>query len=498
MTAPTEWFESFRIAAAILLAALVSLPATSLLAEPVVVVRGWKKLPTQLDLRDLVELTSLYRSGDWTQLQARSRAMVAELEFAPSAAGGKKHRVRVSENTYQLMFVARGPGEPAEIISYVVQDPLPTPYSDSLPGLSRARPLRVLLLTPFEDARLSLSVQNTGTPSPLIAQAGKVAQELAKVGPFFFREGVAGGPEATLSAVARPPARRPLTAELLLVRPLHNRGSLAMRASLSLPAAERHGFLASNAADDDLAFLRKQIERGAGLSDSDSSCRIAVARDLEAAARTALNPSPNLCATQSMFGECLAAARKALPVVVTSAACLDRAGPAVLQAILSDLDRFQQLLSPDLGAVSKESTYTYSARTWVSFGAVAATFVGGKATPPRVQQDDGLIAAKPISGALAGPAVFFHPFSDRPGSMSTPLESRVRLFGGLALSPEFGFTAGIAVNAIGGASIIAGRTWLFVDSTRDGDRIGAPPSNPEEPFQRRWADAWFLGLAFSY
>jgi hypothetical protein len=136
--------------------------------------------------------------------------------------------------------------------------------------------------------------------------------------------------------------------------------------------------------------------------------------------------------------------------------------------------------------------------TRFSFGLISSIIAGSSVSDTRVTIQSGKIAEDPLSGHMPMGILNIHPWPYDADAEDTSWKERIRLFVGGILSPEFGFSGGIGCQVVRGFSINAGVGILLIDTLKEGEAIGAPPVNHDDPFKYGTATVFFFGVGYNF
>src|SRR5258708_35700407 len=117
----------------------------------------------------------------------------------------------------------------------------------------------------------------------------------------------------------------------------------------------------------------------------------------------------------------------------------------------------------------------------------------------QVSSDKQQFVRNPPSPALTFVAADLHPWLyDETTFSPTPAE-RFRIFGGIALTPNVGFVAGLGVEVIRGFTLEGGVASLLGNVLPSGARFNTPVSaNTKPQTQRGFSEAPFLAIGYSF
>jgi hypothetical protein len=136
--------------------------------------------------------------------------------------------------------------------------------------------------------------------------------------------------------------------------------------------------------------------------------------------------------------------------------------------------------------------------TRFSFGLVSSIIAGTSFSDTRVTIQSGKIAEDPLSGHMPMGILNIHLFPYDADAEDASWKERFRLFVGGVLAPEFGFSGGIGFQIVRGFTVNTGAAVLLIDTLKDGEKIGLPPVNHEDPFKYGTATVFFLGVGYNF
>lgn len=140
--------------------------------------------------RSVAALVSLYRAGEWDNLQTATLQVLEDLEL------DGERTIDAREAYFCVVLIDRKLDGKAELIRYLVHDPAPPAFEMRLPGLDSRTPFFEVLLTSFKDRVFESRYSFKRKADPLLAKLPKLVDKVdeAFLGAFRF------GPEPTVYA----------------------------------------------------------------------------------------------------------------------------------------------------------------------------------------------------------------------------------------------------------------------------------------------------------
>ena len=430
--------------------------------------------------------------GDVVKLQNYAAELLATL-----AKNGPPRLQRalgdVNKNYYRLVWECREENGTTSLKSFVVHNGEQTAIH-TLPGITQKESQPQLLdvfISANPDAILSTQYMSTPAKDPLASQIPGFVKD-AKVVDFLsglpLARGEAASGVATTYAVARP------------ILPLA-RADLSIEDTLIVP-----GSTASlRRASDDQA--RRLAARDARLS----QCGQKLAR-ADAAAVTAGLASQSCSVpadqpdgmTEAQVGLCRASLLDALADAFSElSSCRDNPDSPGPDPLLTVDKAFTDLVSSMKETRGKPvpSKLANTPRTRYSFGFLTAAVIGSPSYSDGTVRvkigSNGSIIHDPLPTLMTMGVVNIHPRPYDSDSDRSTWAERVRLFAGVAITPDFGLGGGVGVMIIRGLSVNAGWANLFVKTPRAGFSVGQTPPPDSTGLSVGNAGVWFAGLTFS-
>jgi hypothetical protein len=465
------------------------------------------------------ELTRLLDSGTTATLRQY-------LELLATFAGSRPGAPPWLMNKKHLRFVwvqqkADGSAVARQVIYSAGEDPTAVP---TLPGIradgtsdsdmvdilvdfdpdpGMATPYRTLLASRYSSERKD---------NPLLEQVPALIKQLGVV-EFLGVGAGAVKPAATETAAVPPPPPPPQPGEALFTvwaptlpaaRADVGISDLVLR---GVPLAEireaASGLAARLAASEGrqstcAAQLSSAYEAAIGEEIPDSAAQRASASRTCSALVNGLAVDPDGC--REVLADALGRAyRQVIPSCTPDTGAVGHDPVAAVRSAFSDL-----VSTLGYEAAEGEGSFHNTPRDQVSFGVMTALRLGSPHfSGDRAKVgDDGVVQVDPLPRLISSVIVNWHPFGSDPSKVVTYKDKgSVRLFGGTAITPDFGLVAGASYSPIKGLAVSVGRAWLFINTPRAGVSVGSPlPEDPaiaRNPFERGTASTWFWGLTYS-
>jgi Predicted NADH:ubiquinone oxidoreductase, subunit RnfD len=459
-----------------------------------------KPVDTLLKLSDLDQLTTLYGSGDWRELQIATRKLV---DAAAAAAKPESKEIGdaldYARHYLIVTWLGTDPFGKAMLARVVVHVPSTSePFSPDLPGVGEkgdgAQVYQVFFSRGGRGKIASVYV-STRDKNPFLEELPAFVQAIAS--PLFATVGALAGTERTR---ARPRMRGGVEPEMSKPPSV-----FASVAAVGLPFAR--------ATIKWKALAREPVEIDTLWDDAE-----AFARDL-----TFAQPATAACARGSIESlrdafKGAAAEKECAGADATTATCqthIDQAigeavrtraaSPACTAASNDDLSAFESVEKKfrDFAGTgmtsSAEADITFKNRplTHWSFGAGSGVLTTVSLTLPRVTVDDHKLAADPLGRVVTTSFVNWSPSGYDAEQARIAGAERLRPFFGVTMTPDFGLAAGVNVLLTRGIGVSAGGVVMFAQGA-PADRIGSEPADPDKPYRISYARGILVGITYNF
>jgi len=404
-----------------------------------------------------------------------------------------KANIRPETDVVQLLWVDADPLSGDDMVyRALVQKDDADPASTLLPGVT-AKPSRrmfeIFISTRPKDAVASVYT-STRERNPIEEQLPAVAQAVfnpflgllaATTSPIHPSVAPPPGPPA---APPPPPPPPPHYATISQVALPFNRAAVHVDVRVALLS--------------DQADIEAAVARLSTRNQFVTGARFACVRDFDAAMRLVVEASAATCAATPRACASTLIAPYEAAFTTAFAACTTEAAQKELLAV--DMS-YRTLVAGLAGQVDGKFDLKNSPRQRVSFGVMTAFALGGKvkAGETRVKvNDDGNLTLDPIGRQLnlVVVNVGFRPYN-ADAFHPTRLE-RFQWFAGAVVTPDVGLAIGVSAGIVRGLTLNAGAAILGVRALREGDELGAPPQDPDDPFGLSRARVWFFGLGYKF
>ena len=352
-----------------------------------------------------------------------------------------------------------------------------------LPGLSSADRqgpgLYEVFLSPIRGAKLKSAYLITREEDPLFTQvASALEKNLEKIiGGAGVLVGFAGASVRGDRAVAEP-----TIATVSSVRLPFERGKINVKRRAVVPRLL-----------DDLNLEASKLVHDIGLRDGRDS---QLARDLADTYVTKLNSglTGTACAGATATEEtCRSEIAKSMSVEYLSRM---KTTPESDKPALTAVDkRFRDYVAAISGTkIDQDAALVNEPKTHFTIGTLVA-YVGTLWNEEaRVKvSSSGTLVEDPVSRVLSGFVVNWSPQGFQSSDPAIPLAERIRVFSGVAITPNIGWIFGGSVQAISGFSVNAGLALLALPT----GEVGSTPDS-SKPFRTDWAWAPFFGAGFNW
>jgi hypothetical protein len=441
-------------------------------------------------LREPDNLTKLYNSGNWDQLQDRARAIIAAAKAQASADCDRK-LLDYKVNYIVVTWIGYDPlKDKPQLMRAIVHQPATAAHMLDLPGIGvegSDPKLAELFVSRDKGASLVSLYTSTREENPVTSQLPAFVQAVA--GPLFWTVAAIAGTKAEKSAIEAGEVAPPFAVTIQRV------GLPFRRASIRLQANARDSVDALEFRDA-LTKLATAVKfKEAAYSDCARAYADAVAVGLDAvrakkAACGEQEPKPSAY-LQAFDRFLMRTYRDSL------AAC-----GAVNDDVnaMQDVDRkFRDFITAGSSA-SADLDVTFHNRplTHWSFGAGSAVVAKASLTKPRVQLDgSGKLQADPLTRVMTMAFVNWSPAGYDEQADHAPPSERWRLFFGAALTPDFGAVGGLNVTIVRGIGITCGAGLLFAKGAEPGE-IGSAPASSTDAFRLSVARTVFAGISYNF
>lgn len=496
---------------AALLCAFTLLPAVTLAQIPTVPrYVGQASFIFKISDRSPVDiLTQHQESGDWNKLQAYARELLKDFGKQPPIAALLGD---ITENYYNFIWESKNAEGKAIVNRVLVHMKLKPQHAARLPGISYEAPQPVAPATLASEATKAL-------PDPPEPQ---VEAPIDALGPQLFDVLLSPADVATLSSVyVSTPAVDPATAQLPDVMAKVNILGFAAkatgtedrppqilvyvnqpilpvrRAAIKIKDVIETRPALSSLTDAYGKVLNAVLTRQARTS----PCAATLANAIKTALDEAVSPKGGVCTNASDACAKLVTTTIDSTYASTIKGCAkETLAPVGFDPVVAVEQEFKKVIAvAGPKQTTGESTLNNTPLTRYSFGLMTGLLIGHTTLrEPRLKVDSGKIANAPLDRALSMVVVNAHPWPyDSEWSGMSKAES-FRLFGGTVLTPDFGFTGGIGFGLVRGLAVNAGAVFLLSDAAKAGEKVGAEPTDKNDPFRSLLHVGGFVGFSYIF
>ncbi|HEX4961236.1 MAG TPA: hypothetical protein VF173_10395 [Thermoanaerobaculia bacterium] len=443
-----------------------------------------------------------FYSHDWEKLQesVRETLTTQNLQLKPEKAPPVTHDFDFQHNYYRIAFVSKFAKSDGELVQFLAHDGGLEPYANRLPGVDKFFDVFVDMQG---DAVLRSTYVSTRVANPLVDKIPSFIKQIDLGGLAKFTK---VGPEAVVPMLFVQVSCIPLP---------FRRATIAISDEATAPA----GLVAAELAKASTNLQKAVALREAGGSECarivsnclDVSLRVGLGEIVDESAcpqnhhkHGAPDPSAEIKECSNAISDpgvlrCkLGKAMQRTYDSVVSEEMTCKQGTATDFAAATKVEEtYKTLLGGTLTKVKRDSSYENVPLERFSLGAIASVIVSTSGDR-RIKLDSGNLSANPISGTLSMATLNIHPTRFDPKTAEPTAAEKFRFFVGACLTPEFGLGGGAGYSLIRGLSINAGFAWLRVDTLRDGDQLGHPPSNLKDPFKNGIRRVIFVGFGYNF
>ena len=455
-------------------------------------------------LDDLAELTALYNSGRWDQLQNKAQAL---LTVAAARAAAVPNGLAIADGlnfrkSYVIVvWIGADPFGKTMLARAIVHAPAASePFAADLPGVGAraddphvyeaflSRGVRGRLVSVYASSRDKDVLADTlpafvqAIASPLFGTFGALAGSAA----------VRAAPKTPIAAEAAPatPQPPPVSVTVARVGLPFARATIKWKAVAKEPVDVDAFWDATDALVQDLTFHEVP----------NSPCARVVAAALGDALKNASAGARCASATATAAG-CRSHVdtliRDAIAQGLTERACA-AASKDDRSAVDKLDDKFRDFAAATMttAAVGELSFKNRPLRHW-SFGAGTGVLARGSLSMPRVNVKNDVLVGDPLSRLVTTSFVNWSYAGYDADRDQVSAAERARPFFGVTMTPDFGLTAGVNVLLTRGIGVTAGGVLMFSKGAAK-EEIGKAPANSDKPYALSYASGVVIGVSYNF
>lgn len=456
-------------------------------------------------------LTRSYRAGNWSALQNQTAALLKV------ALNGHRHQFDPRANWYQVVFVAQDSRDKPELIRFLLHEPAPLSFQDTLPGVES---FYQVFVTHNPEAKYSARYDSTRTAPPIEAELAEfVGQFDPEVLAGLLQRPAPGG--AVIFGVKPVGVTRYLTkVEIAKVVLSEERAAISISDRVTVPhvpVPKEFKRIAQSSKD-----LSKQFDRTARVS----SCARGLATGIDTMLQNdlkpgACQPAVGTCApTQGVCDACDLGGRQVGSKCWKWLACRidvaydaymvksEKPGKACHKIGVDEFGLVREVHGgfANLVAGKKAAVATLSATLInrplrrYNLGVVNAFITDDSDVDSRATlSGENQLVADPVGGGPLTMAVLnVHPVRFNPDTKKPTSAERFRGFVGVAFAPEFGLGGGLAIGLSRSISLNIGYAWLVIDEPRAGESLDMDLVNETDPLRQTSGGVVFVGLGYRF
>ena len=428
-------------------------------------------------------LTTAYRSGDGASFRTQlGRVIEAIGKDCPKI---KDANVDASRDTVHVLWVDMDPLGKEKVVNHVVlykgEDDV---ANATLPGVTSEDRVFEIFLAPRQKDAVATAYTSTRKRNPLDEQLPEFAKAIAD--PLTALLAATQGALAARSSIAPPPGVTP---------PAPTHFATVSRVMLPYARAKVHVDVRVALAPDSAA-IQKDVAALAAQNAFVTGAHSACAQTLNTQLKAIVDSSTASCAANPE--RCAQTVTAAFNREFQSAAATCGAGG---QAELLAVDASYRQFITVLNGANVVAGYDLdnSPKRLASLGVMTAyAFKGGIKDAMRVKVKDGNIVADPLDRRLSLVVVNFGFLPYNADAFEPTRPERFRWFVGAVITPDFGIATGLSAGIVRGLTVNVGGAILGVRGLNDGDTLGAPPTQDEDPFRLSQARVLFLGVGYNF
>jgi len=422
------------------------------------------------DASQIEYLTNLYRDGDWVGLQARAIEVLSRLQ--PASTGNNTVPPNPQQHHYIFILVSKTLSDKDELIRFMVHDPTPEAFTSRLPGIKKGCGARAfeILLTTHPGVEFASRYTFDQKDDPLVAEIPTA------VG--LFTPGLA-------LALYNPENLQVMSDSLRITAVRQLNDLHAVMHEIEIP------FDRASIGIENKVVLKDKNEVAVAFGKATNGIEVRTARQSDCAkglvdAARARFVSQDWSDPKKAYSE----AFKAWVESLGEKKC-DSEWSSVMAT-----DAALRKAIPDWTTIKGTYKIDNVPPRHVGFGLVTAAMVK-VINNRRAKLEENLISSDPLTGVATMVVLNWHPWGFDPRSRDMTAGERWRLFGGAMITPEIGLALGAGWGIMRGLSVNVGWSAMYIDRIRDGDELGQPPSNLDDPFEKGVGIAYFIGLGFN-
>lgn len=144
-----------------------------------------------------------------------------------------------------------------------------------------------------------------------------------------------------------------------------------------------------------------------------------------------------------------------------------------------------------------ESTFINSPNKRVSFDLMSG-YLFGYSDRYFYTIEDGVISENSLDRLITLATVNIHIQKYNPKLKPDSFLQKLKVFGGIGITPKPVVAGGLGYQFIGGLSLNAGVSGISVDDIKSGDTVGNAPTNDDNPFDPKFRTAYFISLSVKF